>query len=44
MGALGSRWPVRAGHGAGPRRRACGALAGLALALLAVGVAPQAEA
>ncbi len=44
MGAFASRWPVRAGHGAGPRRRACGALAGLALALLAVGVAGRAEA
>ena len=44
MGAFASRWPVRAGHGAGPRRRACGALAGLALALLAVGVAERAEA
>ncbi len=42
MGAFASRWPVRAGHGAGPRRRACGALAGLALALL--GVAGRAEA
>ena len=42
MGAPASRWPVRAGPGAGPWRRACGALAGLAAALAVFAAAPAA--